>query len=276
MNREWSDKNKLAQSKLKKASFNEGIREFLELREMLMQEMLSWKTVLSPEDFFAIPFINADGYLSKTVAYSIWHIIRIEDIVVNSLIREKKEILFEDDFDKKIGADIVTTGNELVKQEIAEFSKKLNIDALYDYAIAVKTSTDEWLTSLKYEDIKSKFDDDDNFLTVYSKTTMLKEYSKSVKLSLLLIEDNIIKPQAFSDHTDLEYTHNHVLRAGINEAAGEIISPNGYVQKDSCYYYGYSIDFSGTDWVPENCSVIAILWDQDNHEVLQTEKLKVK
>ncbi len=161
MNQEWSEKNKLAQSKLKKASFNEGIREFLELREMLMQEMLSWKTVLSFEDFFAIPFINADGYHSKTVAYSIWHIIRIEDIVVNSLIREKKEILFEDDFDKKIGADIVTTGNELVKQEIAEFSKKLNIDALYDYAIAVKISTDEWLTSLKYEDIKSKFDGDD-------------------------------------------------------------------------------------------------------------------
>ena len=157
MNREWSDKNKSAQSKLKKVSFNEGIREFLELREMLMQEMLSWKTVLSPEDFFAIPFINADGYHSKTVAYSIWHIIRIEDIVVNSLIREKNEVLFEGNYDKKTGADIVTTGNELVKQEIAEFSKKLNIDVLYDYAIAVKASTDEWLKSLHYEDIKKKY-----------------------------------------------------------------------------------------------------------------------
>lgn len=41
MNREWSDKNKLAQSKLKKATFYDGINEFLKLREMLMQEMLS-------------------------------------------------------------------------------------------------------------------------------------------------------------------------------------------------------------------------------------------
>ena len=40
MNREWSDKNKLAQSKLKKASFQEGINVYIELREMLMQEML--------------------------------------------------------------------------------------------------------------------------------------------------------------------------------------------------------------------------------------------
>ena len=161
MNREWSDKNKLAQSKLKKASFRDGINEFLELREMLMQEMLLWKQELSPEDYCAIPFINADGYHSKTVAYSIWHIIRIEDIVVNSLIREKNEILFENNFDKIIGADIITTGNELKKQELAEFSKTLDIEALYEYVLAVKSSSDEWLKSLQYEETKKKFGDDD-------------------------------------------------------------------------------------------------------------------
>ena len=161
MNREWSDKNKLAQSKLKKATFYDGINEFLKLREMLMQEMLSWKKLLSSDDYCAISFINADGYHSKTVAYSIWHIIRIEDIVVNSLIRRKKEVLYENNFDKKIGADIITIGDELVKQEIAEFSKKLNIEALYEYALSVKASTDEWLKSIHYEDIKKKFGDDD-------------------------------------------------------------------------------------------------------------------
>lgn len=161
MNREWSDKNKIAQSKLKKTSFHEGINEFVELREMLMEEMLSWQQVLSLEDYYAIPFINVEGYHSKTIAYSIWHIFRIEDIVVNSLIRRKKEVLFENHFDKEIGADIVTTGNELEKQEIAEFSKKLNIDVLYEYALAVKVNTDEWLKNLTYEDSKKKFGDDD-------------------------------------------------------------------------------------------------------------------
>lgn len=126
-----------------------------------MQEMLSWKKLLSSDDYCAIPFINTDGYHSKTVAYSIWHIIRIEDIVVNSLIRRKKEVLYENNFDKKIGADIITIGDELAKQEIAEFSKKLNIEALYEYALSVKASTDEWLKSIHYEDIKKKFGDDD-------------------------------------------------------------------------------------------------------------------
>lgn len=161
MNKEWSDKNKLAQNKLKKVSFQEGINEFLELRDILMKEMLSWRLVLSLDDYCAIPFINANGYHSKTIAYSIWHIIRIEDIVANSLIRGKKEIFFENNFYKRIGADIITTGNELQGQEIAEFSKKLNIDVLYEYALAVKVSTDEWLKSLKYEDLKKKFGDDD-------------------------------------------------------------------------------------------------------------------
>ena len=41
----------------------------------------------------------------------------------------------------------------MVKQEIAEFSKKLNIEALYEYALSVKASTDEWLKSIHYEDI---------------------------------------------------------------------------------------------------------------------------
>lgn len=161
MNREWSNKNKLAQSKLKKATFYDGINEFLELREILMQEMLSWKQIISSEDYYAIPFINAEGYHSKTIAYSIWHIIRIEDIVVNSLIRDRNEVLFENNFDKEIGADIITTGNELVKQEIAEFSKNLNIEALYEYALSVKASTDEWLKSIHYEDIKKRFGNDD-------------------------------------------------------------------------------------------------------------------
>ena len=161
MNKEWSDKNKLAQSKLKKTSFQEGINEYIELREILMQEMLSWKQVMSSEDYYAIPFINADGYHSKTVAYSIWHIIRIEDIVVNSLIREKNEVLFENNFDKKIGTNIITTGNELVNQEIADFSKMLDIEVLYEYALSVKVNTDEWLKNLQYEDVKKKFGDED-------------------------------------------------------------------------------------------------------------------
>lgn len=160
MNKEWSEQNKKVQSLLKKNTFAEGIEALLELRDRLMQEVLSWKS-LSKNDFCAIPYLNVDGYHSKTIAYSLWHIFRIEDIVVHSLINKDEEVLFSGSFQKKMNSPIITTGNELKGMEIAEFSKKLEIDVLYEYIQAVKESTDTWLKTLDYSDLKTKFDDKD-------------------------------------------------------------------------------------------------------------------
>lgn len=161
MNREWSEKNKQMQSLLKKASFAEGIVELIDLRNILMAEMMSWRKELSSDDYSMMPYINADGYHSKTIAYSIWHIMRIEDIVVNTLILNQEEVLFADSYLKKINSPIITTGNELAKGEIAEFSKGLNLEALYMYAEAVKQNTDAWLKSILFDDLKIKFSEDD-------------------------------------------------------------------------------------------------------------------
>ena len=161
MNKEWSEQNKKMQSLLKKATFDQGIGALLALRETLMAETRSWQAALRPEDYSEMPFSGADGYHSKTVAYSIWHIMRIEDIVVNTLIRNQEEALFSGDFLRKTASPIVTTGNELAKEQIADFSRRLNIAALYDYAQAVRESTDQWLRSIRYEDLKRRFSDGD-------------------------------------------------------------------------------------------------------------------
>lgn len=161
MNKEWSEKNKLIQQLLKKSTFSEGINELLDLREILMNQILLWKDELDKEDYSAIPFINADGYHSKTIAYSLWHIFRIEDIVVHTLILKDEQVLFSDSFQERMNAPIITTGNELVKEQIAEFSQKLNIDVLHEYILAVKRSTDAWLMHIEYSALKVKFDDSD-------------------------------------------------------------------------------------------------------------------
>ena len=76
---------------------------------------------------------------------------------VDDGMKESQEILFKNDFVKKIGAEIITTGNELKKQEIVDFSRKLDIDALYEYVLAVKADTDAWLEGLFYDDCKKTF-----------------------------------------------------------------------------------------------------------------------
>ncbi len=157
MNKEWSALNKTMQFQLKKKeSFADGIQTLFALRKALMDTLLKLKTDLSRKDFDAIPFINADGFHNKTIAYSIWHIFRIEDIVAHTLICDDQEVFFAGNYKGQINSPIITTGNELVKQEIADFSARLNLEELYSYAQEVKESTEKILESLSFDDLKKK------------------------------------------------------------------------------------------------------------------------
>ena len=157
MNKEWSELNKLMQSQIKKRdTYEEGIDILLALRDALWDTVSSFKEELNREEFNAIPFINADGYHSKTIAYSLWHIFRIEDIVAHTLIKGDEQVFFREGYQKRINSPIITTGNELVKQEIADFSKLLNLDELYTYLFDVKQSTEAILQNFSYDDLRRK------------------------------------------------------------------------------------------------------------------------
>lgn len=157
MNKEWSELNKTMQTQIKKKdTYIYGISTLFELRNRLMQTIISFKNNLSREDFNAIPFINADGYHSKTTAYSLWHIFRIEDIVAHTLINCDEQIFFSGNYKDRMNSPIITTGNELVKNEISDFSKQLDINELYSYISEVKESTDDILRELTYQMLKQR------------------------------------------------------------------------------------------------------------------------
>ena len=161
MNKEWSEKNKTLQLQIRrKDTFATGIDTLLELRRDLMEQIMRFRHELSVADFCAMPYMNAKGYHNKTIAYSLWHIFRIEDIVAHSLIANDEQILFKGDYQSRINSPIITTANELVKEEIEEFSKKLSIDELYNYIVDVDESTTQILKALTYSDLKAKISDD--------------------------------------------------------------------------------------------------------------------
>ena len=161
MNKEWSELNKTMQARLrKKDTFQAGLETLFALRGQLMETILSFRENLAPADFSAIPFINADGYHSKTVAYSLWHIFRIEDIVAHTLIHGDEQIFFQGGYQQRLNAPIVTTGNELKKQQIADFSAQLDLNALYAYLSEVKESTEAILRGLSFEDLKRKISEE--------------------------------------------------------------------------------------------------------------------
>lgn len=118
-----------------------------------------------------------------------------------------------------------------------------------------------------------------NTLTSYTQTTVLSPYVSPVKLSLLLVEDGIVKPQKSSTGTISDYVHNHVLRASLTSDMGDFISETGELSFEigTQYKYGKSLSFEGHDWAPENCYVVAILWSDtdDGKQVLQVETAPV-
>ena len=157
MNKEWSEFNKTMQLQIKKKdTFELGIGTLLGLRKELMTQILKFREQLPEEAFSAMPFPNAKGYRSKSIAYSLWHIFRIEDIVAHTLIAEDEQVFFTGDYQRRIQAPIITTGNELVKEEIGVFSKQLQIGALYEYIVEVDRATTGILKGLTYEDCKRK------------------------------------------------------------------------------------------------------------------------
>ena len=160
MNKAWSELNKTMQSQIKKKdTFNDGIRTLFLLRNELMDTLTSVRTTTDRADFNAMPFISANGYHSKSIAYSIWHIFRIEDIVAHTLINGDEQVFFKENYQERIGSPIITTGNELVKSEIAVFSQQLDIDELYSYISEVKASTESIIRSLTFSDMKSSVPD---------------------------------------------------------------------------------------------------------------------
>lgn len=162
MNKEWSELNKAMQRQISRQdTFETGIDTLFRLRHELMKQILDFKRTLGREDFSAIPFINADGYHSKTIAYSLYHVFRIEDITAHTLIMKDSQIFFAGGYREQMNSPIITTGNELVKQEIADFSAQLDIDGLYRYIADVDSSTEKLLRSLTFRDIKQRMTEQD-------------------------------------------------------------------------------------------------------------------
>ena len=90
---------------------------------VLPAKSLLEKSKLSIDDFSAMPYMNAKGYHNKTIAYSLWHIFRIEDIVAHSLIADDEQVFFKGDYQRRINSPVMTTGNELIGEEIISFLK---------------------------------------------------------------------------------------------------------------------------------------------------------
>ena len=135
----------------KKDEFEDGKKYLLELRKCLLEIYCHIFDSVEGDRYSAMPLSN-----DKTIAYYLYHANRIEDITSNTLILDKTQIFHEKDYQKRIGAFISTTGNELRREQLVEFSKSLNIEELKKYVEEVFANTNELIKKATFAESKKK------------------------------------------------------------------------------------------------------------------------
>ena len=114
------------------------------------------------------------------------------------------------------------------------------------------------------------FQGGDNKINVHVNTEYLSAVSGSTRLVMVVLESHIISPQLWYDHdpeTVPDYEHNHMLRGAFTGAFGLNNATNpvaGTIVNNS-----YTFDWN-TNWVPENCSVLAFIVDGTTGEIINS------
>jgi len=110
------------------------------------------------------------------------------------------------------------------------------------------------------------------------KLNYLVAQSKQNRLSVWILEDNIINWQASIEAPNgiPDYQHNDVLRYSFNGTWGENVGTTT-IPSDFVFEKNYSLQISDRDWNPNNLRLIAFVYDDDNgvKQVMDT-KIKIK
>jgi len=95
------------------------------------------------------------GSKDETIAWALWHIARIEDLTMNFLVAEEKQ-LFDENWQNKMNVSITDTGNALSDDEIMDLSKSIDKAELINYRNAVGKRTRRIIAGLCAEDMKRR------------------------------------------------------------------------------------------------------------------------
>ena len=92
----------------------------------------------------------------ETIAWSLWHITRIEDITMNILVAGGRQVLNTEPWLEKLQISVCDTGNAMTDGEMIAFSNQIDMQELRKYRIAVGRKTRQIIQGLQPADLKRK------------------------------------------------------------------------------------------------------------------------
>lgn len=174
--------------------------------------------------------------------------------------------------DEKFGVSAVGLPNGMINR------KKINNSAVISH-----TQWSNQVSTILSNDpdidiqIKPYYDQTDSTLCAYVFVECLKNLSGSFKVVCYLVEDNLInwqKDYAFPGEDVSNYHHEHILRTALSTTWGTLLA-DGEITAGQTFVNGYSIKFDLNRWNPNNCKVIAFVYNENNDEVIQAEEEKM-
>jgi hypothetical protein len=88
---------------------------------------------------------------SNSIAWTVWHLARTEDVVVNTVIRGDEQLFDRDDWGARLGVSDSRIGTGFSDDEVSGFSAEINPSSLIEYWTAVSRSTSAWLDEMPLE-----------------------------------------------------------------------------------------------------------------------------
>jgi hypothetical protein len=164
----------------KEQTFDQGINLLMEMHGLLHDKKVYKYT---NDTIYDMLWNNLKEWTCKIISnketsiiWNIWHITRIEDIVVNILIGNTDEVL-NNEIQTKLNINIKDTGNAMGYNEIEFLNKNINIKILNEYRIKVGKRTQRIIKILKFGDMKKKMES--NQLNKIMENGGLLEHEKS-------------------------------------------------------------------------------------------------
>lgn len=96
-----------------------------------------------PRDLVAV---RPEG-AANSILWLVWHLARIEDVAINTIIRDAPQVLFEDGWTARIGTPDTRVGTGFADADVRSVTEALDIDHLHAYWAAVRARTLAWLES---------------------------------------------------------------------------------------------------------------------------------
>lgn len=91
-----------------------------------------------------------------TIAWSLWHLARIEDMTMNVLLAGHDQVFEREGWADRLHSPLRDSGNEITPEKLLELSQQADWQAVRAYRSAVGASTRKVVEALSFADLKRK------------------------------------------------------------------------------------------------------------------------